>query len=395
MALPSRHAWFSSCLIACLPVLAGCANESTPVAVEAPPFVFRSLELEQKGGDGEQQWSLSSPEARYELSKRLVRARKPVGLLYRDGKPSFRIQSDLAYVINDGDKILLEGNVRLQQLTGRKLLIQGDRLRWSPVEGVLTMEQRPRAIDSESLISASEAELQQTTNELTLTGTVQLNRWTDSDRKGRPDSSLRSRAAQWNLDSGLLRAKGPILGQRRDAEGTVLEQLEGVSLDGNTLKGEITVQAPVIIKIPRENGVLKARATTWLFRDQIILSNEPFEADLDRIRITGNGFRADLGQTTVNVNGDCEITQPGERLKADRCRWNWSSEAILAEGQVRLKRDENDQVTRATRLEGTVGEEGRIAFTAPGSRVQSQVKIKDEGTSGTSVPRPQRNPVSF
>ena len=155
------------------------------------------------------------------------------------------------------------------------------------------------------------------------------------------------------------------------------------------------MQAPVIIKIPRENGVLKARATTWLFRDQIILSAEPFEADLDRTRITGNRFRADLGQTTVNVNGDCEITQPGERLKADRCRWNWSSESILAEGNVRLKRDENDQVTRATRLEGTVGKEGRIAFTAPGSRVQSQIKIQDEGTSGTSESRPQRNPVSF
>ena len=395
MTMPSRHAWFSSCLLASLPWLAGCADGDAPVAVEAPPFVFRSLELEQKSSTGQKEWSLSSPEARYELNRRLVRARRPVGLLFRNGKPSFRIQSDLAQVINDGEKILLEGNVKLQQLTGSKLLIQGDRLRWRPDQGVLTMEQRPRASDQESRISAREAELQQTTNELRLTGTVQLDRWSTSDRNARPDSSLRSGEAQWNLDTGQLNAKGPILGQRRDEEGTVLEQLEGQSLDGNTLKGEITVQAPVILRIPREKGVLRAKATTWLFRDQIIRSAEPFKADLDRTTIRGESFRADLGQSSVDVNGACEIRQPGEALKAERCRWNWSNEAVLAEGKVELRRDENDQVTRATRLEGTVGKEGRISFTAPGSKVQSEVRIPTEGPEGTPEARPQPNPVSF
>ena len=395
MALLSRQAWLSSCLLAGLPFLSGCADENTPVAVEAPPFVFRSLELEQKASNGQRQWSLSSPEARYELNKRLVRARRPVGLLFRNGKPSFRIQSDLAQVINDGEKILLEGNVKLQQLTGAKLLIQGDRLRWRPEQGVLTMEQRPRASDQESRISSRTAVLQQTTNELTLTGTVQLDRWSGADRTIPPDSSLRSGKAQWNLDSGQLKANGPVLGQRRDQEGTVLEQLEGQSLNGNTLKGEITVLSPVTLRIPREKGVLRAQATTWLFRKQVIRSTEPFEADLDRTRITGDGFRADLGETTVDVNGACEIRQPGEVLEAERCSWNWDSEDVLAEGQVRLRRDENDQVTRATRLEGTVGKEGRISFTAPGSKVQSEVRLPSEGKGGTPGSRPQPNPVSF
>ena len=83
MALLTRHAWLSSCLLAGLPFLGGCADENTPVAAEAPPFVFRSLELEQKASDGQLQWSLSSPEARYELNKRLVRALHGSGLQYR------------------------------------------------------------------------------------------------------------------------------------------------------------------------------------------------------------------------------------------------------------------------------------------------------------------------
>ena len=113
-------------------------------------------------------WSLNSPEARYELSRQLVRARDPIALLYKDGKPSFRVQSDLALVVNDGEQILLEGDVRLQQLNGAKLLIQGDRLRWQPEKGLLLIEQRPRATDGTSRIGASEAQLQQRTNDLTL-----------------------------------------------------------------------------------------------------------------------------------------------------------------------------------------------------------------------------------
>ena len=54
------------------------------------------------------------------------------------------------------------------------------------------MEQRPRATDQESRITARKAVLQQTTNELTLTGIVQLERWSNDDRTIPPDSSLRS-----------------------------------------------------------------------------------------------------------------------------------------------------------------------------------------------------------
>ena len=133
-------------MLAVITGLIGCADEGSGSTSEAPPFVFRSLKLNQKKPDGLMDWSLNSPEARYELSRQLVRARDPIALLYKDGKPSFRVQSDLALVVNDGEQILLEGDVRLQQLNGAKLLIQGDRLRWQPEQGLLLIEQRPRAV---------------------------------------------------------------------------------------------------------------------------------------------------------------------------------------------------------------------------------------------------------
>ena len=55
-------------------VLSGCADGGSGTTSAAPPFVFRSLKLDQKKPDGLMDWSLNSPEARYELSRQLVRA---------------------------------------------------------------------------------------------------------------------------------------------------------------------------------------------------------------------------------------------------------------------------------------------------------------------------------
>ena len=382
-------------MLAVITGLIGCADEGSGSTSEAPPFVFRSLKLNQKKPDGLMDWSLNSPEARYELSRQLVRARDPIALLYKDGKPSFRVQSDLALVVNDGEQILLEGDVRLQQLNGAKLLIQGDRLRWQPEQGLLLIEQRPRATDGTSRIGASEAQLQQRTNDLTLNGVVELERWNEDADASNPDTTLRTGPAQWNLDTGLLNAQGPVLGQRRDEEGTVLEQLQGQNLRGNTIQGDITVQAPVNVQIPREKGVLRAQDTTWNFREQTIRSEQPFEADLDEAEIAGGRFRADLNDTTVDVISDCRIEQPGEKLTADRCLWNWQSEEVLAEGNVQLLREANDQITRASRLEGRVGEEGLITFTAPGGKVESQVRFRSDEQDPSSGRRNQSAPVEF
>jgi LPS export ABC transporter protein LptC len=376
-------------------MLTGCVSEKPASTVQAPPFVFRSLKLEQKNKQGLMDWSLNSPEARYELTRRLVRAREPVGVLFRNGKPSFRVRSDLALVVNDGEQILLEGDVRLQQLNGSKLLIQGDRLRWRPEQGLLLIEQRPRATDEDSRISASEAQLLQQTNDLTLKGVVLLERWSGDAGPSRPDTTLRTGLAQWNLDSGLLNADGPVLAQRRDSEGTVLEQLRGRGLQGNTQVGDLMVKAPVVVRMPRQEGVLKALDTTWNFRTQTVRSAQPFEAELGKTRIDGRGFQAELEKSTVVVNGDCRIQQPGESLSAQTCQWNWGTEEVLAEGNVQLRRDANEQMTRASRLEGQVGEQGRITFLAPGGKVESQLRVPSHRSTESS-PRPRKSaPVAF
>ena len=360
------------------------------------PFVFRKLELEQKKSSGEIDWKLSSPEARYELSRRLVRANRPVGVLYNKNKPSFKVRADFAVVINDGEQIMLEGDVQVQQIDGKKILIKGERLRWQPQLPRLIMEQQPRAFDERSRITATVATLQQDTNDLTLSGPVQLDRWQDKlALTVKPDTAVRTGQAFWNLNDGALRADGPVLGQRRDQEGVVLEQLEGQELTGNTQEGVITVKSPVIVTMPKNKGLLRANDTNWNFRKQTLSSNDSFEGLINQTQINGDSFRAELDQSTVVIPEGCRIQQPGERLEAGQCRWNWKTDDVLATGGVRLERESNNQITEAQTLSGSVGEKGALTFSAPGNKVRSQVTIEEETNGQDPSSQRSKAPVSF
>ena len=133
-------------LAASLVVMTGC--QELPVSdQQAPPFVWRALSLNQRKPDGSRDWDLNSPEARYELDSRTVRAKRPSGVLYKSDQPGFRISADLATVLNDGELVVLEGNVRLQQLDQRRILIKGQRLVWTPDRSLMVLEQRPVAVD--------------------------------------------------------------------------------------------------------------------------------------------------------------------------------------------------------------------------------------------------------
>ena len=119
----------------------------------SPPLIFSSLNLESTKPNGNRDWSLKSPEARYDHSRRMVRVLSPTGIIYNNNEPSFSISSNIATIINDGELIILEGKVIVRQLSDRKALITGDRLRWEPRNSIITIDRRPHLRINPELIN--------------------------------------------------------------------------------------------------------------------------------------------------------------------------------------------------------------------------------------------------
>ena len=367
----------ASCFIL-ISLLVGCQTTDNIQMDEPIPFVFRSLNLRHKRVNGDRDWDLTSPEAKYESSRRIVRARLPEGILYKDSNPSFEISALNATIFNDGETVLLEGEVKLQQLGGQKVLIIGDRLRWTPDKSLMVIDQRPQALNSDSRLVAKRAEFQQQTHDLLLIGPTQLERWEEiRTPKQKPITIIRGRDGVWNLDSGKLVTQGPIMGTREPKGEDSIQTITSSGLRGNTKAGYIDLINPVGVNLPSENGNLQAKTTRWDFKREELESNKPFTGQLEKSSYSGDAFKVDLSGTTVQIPKTCKFKQPGEQLFADQCFFNWTTEKIKAIGNVVLKRDSNDQTTRSERLEGHVGEDGRVTFSSPGSQVLSELTLKE------------------
>ena len=367
--------------------LVGCRQQGAPNANAIPPFVFRSLDLNQRRSDGTRDWDLQSPEARYALDSRTVRAVNPKGVLYRQDNPSFQIRADLATVLNDGELVVLEGDVELQQLNQGRVTVTGDRLVWTPSQSQMVIDQNPRAVDGTSELSVDHLTFDVQRDTLLFRGDTLWTRWTsERSTEKRPSSTLTSRNGFWNLQSGSLESQGPVLIQRIDGE-----MVTATGLEGNTLKQHIDLLAPVLMILPKEQGQIKTGKTRWDFGRQELTTKADVLARLKQATIRGRGFRVNQVGERVTIPSSCELIQPDQHLSAQRCSWNWGDDSVVAEGDVVLKRTAFDQTTRASRLEGVLNADGEIRFGAPGRRVTSTIKFKTPNQSDGA----NRSPVSF
>jgi len=373
MAMPLDHvARRLSLLVAGLVVSSGC--QTLPETdQQAPPFVLRALSLNQRKPDGSRDWDLNSPEARYDLDSRTVRAKRPSGVLYQSDRPGFRISADLATVLNDGELVVLEGDVRLQQLNHQRILIQGQRLVWTPDRSLMVLEQRPVAVDDETRLTSPRLEYRTDTDNLTFQGPARLHRW-DNGRTADtpPDTLIQVDRGSWNLGTGRLDAAGPVQGERQPDRSLTASRLEG-----NTKKGYLDLVEPVRVRLGDSEDELRAGRTRWNYQRRELRSVSPFTARFEAGNASGTGFVLDEESTTVTIPRDCRVNQPGEQLFAQRCRWNWSTDRVRAEGDVEVRREALKQITRASVLEGTIGEDGKLRFRGGVDRVQSQIRLEE------------------
>lgn len=389
----------------CLGLLAGCES-ITPKQETTEPFLFRSLDLRQQDPQGRPAWSLTSPEARYDIAKRLAKARQPRGLIYRNGQPQYDIRANGGTVLNNGEVIQLEGAVVVTLLGPDPVEIHADQLRWIPRQDLMEIDRRPWARDQRSRLSAESARFYVLQDRLELRGNPELRQWTSAakgrsnfDGLGPADLVLKTTSATWHPRTGVLVATGPVQGTHRQNQGSG-QTLRARALGGNLRQQRLVLEAPVQVIDASRKAVLEAQGTVWDLAARRLSSDEPFKARIDRLQVRGERLSIDLANETVAIPQACQLVQPGEQLQANQCLWHWPNGQIRAMGKVVVRRQANQQITRAEQLQGQIGSNGLALFSSPGTRVQSQLNLptagsKPPGASNAGRPRPVAPPVMF
>jgi len=372
-------------------LLVGCVSRTREPA-PPEPFVFRSLDLRQQDGRGHPAWELTSPEARYDLIRRLAQARQPSGTVFRRGKPHITVQAQRGTVIGDGQAIQLEGDVLITLLGRDPVRIRGDQARWLPRQNLMVIDRQPVATNRRARVSAQIARYLLAEDRLELRGSPLLEQWT----KPQPAAATRSAApirvlalsVDWRPGQGDLRATGPVRGLRSDLT------LTASGLRGNLRQGVLDLLEPVRLRNRSGSTWLQARLTRWGINEGWLATDLPFSGALKQLRTRGDALRLDLERETALVPSGCRLDQPGEQLQAQRCLWHWPTGRFQASGAVELRRSAYRQITSGSQLNGRIGPEGQAQFSNPGARVFSQVTLPPRGPARPQQPR-ATPPVTF
>ncbi len=369
----SSRAWR---LAVVLLLLTGCGRNQVAREEAATPFVFRTLNLRQQDVLGRPNWELTSPEARYDLRRRVARALRPRGVIYNNGQPAYRVEASTGTVISDGAVILLEGTIRLQRLGKQPVMIQGSRVRWVPERKLMEIDRHPEGFDPHTRLSADRATFRIDKDTLELSGQPRLQRWDKpfdpflANPAGDPQVVVTVASVQWQPGSGRLVARGPIRGQRRPPGSPAdrpSQTLTAASLSGNTQSQRFNLAPPVLFQDPTVKGGVSA---------------------------SGKALEVEAARQLIRIPAGCLIQQDGASLQADSCLWNWETQAIAADGGVLVQRPQNNQLTRATMLRGQLGDKGLVVFSSPGGRVFSRFQVPASKTPPRPAPpRPKPEPI--
>ena len=380
-----------------LGLLAGCES-TTPNQEPTEPFLFRSLDLRQQDPQGRPAWSLTSPEARYDIGQRLAKARQPRGQIYRNGQPRYAIRANGGTVLNNGEVIQLEGAVVVTLLGPDPVRIHAEQIRWIPRQDLMEIDRRPWASDHRSRLTAESARFYVLQDRLELRGNPQLRQWSSAPKGrlnpvglGPADLVLTAKSATWHPSTGVLVASGPVQGIHRETNGQG-QTLRARALGGNLRRQVLALEAPVQVVDASRKAVLGAQRSVWDLAARRLSSDQPFRASIDRLQVRGDRLAINLGTETVAIPQGCQLVQPGEQLTAQACLWHWPNGQIRARGAVVVRRQANGQITRADQLQGRIGNNGLVVFSSPGTKVYSQLTLPARAATPPAGSRPGPRP---
>lgn len=356
-------------------LLSGCIPQE-PRPVPPKPFQFRRLDLSQNDARGRRLWELQSPRAQYSLDQRQATVEGPRGRLFHQGAPAYAISARQGVVIKDGEQVQLNGDVSLRTLDGRQVLIRAQQAVWRPAAHTIDLTGEPVAEEGRQRLTAASARFHTADERLELTGQPRLRIW-DQAPLGRGPASVdvAIQNGAWNTANGQLTAAGPVNGLQRRGQGRPDRQLTASALEGNTREDWLDLLAPVTMNDPGEQSSLKAERSRWWYRQNRITTEAPAQATVRQLSIAGADVEVRQNERQIRVGRSCQLIQPKESLRADRCLWNWGTGALQADGSVELRRSSMRQVTRAATLQGTTDARGQVTVAAPGQRVTTVIEV--------------------
>lgn len=305
------------------------AEDSSAVQNLESDLTFNNITLKQADDQGQTLWEIEADQATYSQDQQVAKVENPKGELFQDGKAIFRISAQGGEVQQNGEKVLLNGQIVATDLRDGTVL-RGGQLEWRPQEDVLIVRDQLTASSPQLRVSASEARAYSRDRRVELVGKVVA---TSRD----PALRLNAEQLTWRL------ADQRIVSDRR----IQVQRLDGNRVSDRAIADQADVNLKTKVATLRQNANLTlqdppvqvgSNLLVWNLQDRTLVSNQPVTVQQrqQQITLTADQGRLDMNRRVVYLDRNVRaISQRNQsELDADSLTWNMGSQQVVAEGNV-------------------------------------------------------------
>lgn len=331
-----------------------CRDRATPEAesdeeVSEPErnLTFDNITLEQSGEGGEVVWRMTADKAVYSQDRQSADVEKPSGDFLRDGEPTLKVQAETGKVLDDGERIILEGNVIATDVESGAVL-RGDEMEWRTGEDLVIVRNNVIGTHPDFSIAADEAQASIEEQQIEVSGNVVAVSKED-------DIQLAAEHLIWFLDDERLVSDRPLR----------IQQMEGRRVTGRASSDRAEFDMAAQVARLEENAVVIAQdppirvegdALQWNLENNTVRASQRFTVvhRQEQVTMTADQGQGNLETQVFRMNGNVIVVaqQNQGRLTSNQLTWTIPTQEILAEGSVVYRQAEPEFNLRGEVAEG-------------------------------------------
>ena len=282
--------------------------------------------LQQSNQTGNLVWKVKAQKTTYTDDRKVGYLEEITANLLQEGEVILKLKGDRGEVREQGNLILLQQNIVASDARN-EMVLQGDLVKWRPLENTLAITENLTANRAKTSLSAIRAIYNTDRESLDLIDQVVVN-------STNPDLILKSDRATWQIPQQKIVTNTQATVVRYQAN-TITDRLLSNNITVDLAQQTANLNNNFELRSLKPQLKVAGKTATWNYQLRTIASNQPVQAVANELTVTGNQSKIDLDRELVILSQGIEgKTATTETIYAQNASWAIANHEITATGNV-------------------------------------------------------------
>jgi LPS export ABC transporter protein LptC len=339
-------------------------------------LTINNFSVEQSDPAGKLWWRLKAKEAVYTVDRKVAKATDLVGELYQDNQVVLKLSAKAADVEQDGQKILLRGDVTAKE-TRNTLAVSSQELEWRPTEDILTIRKNVRATHPKVQAQGTSGKYVSRQQRLEMFDDIVA--WAPAQ-----NIRLQTNYLQWQIDSQKITSNKPVQVERyRDRQ--LIEQVNANQLSYSVDQQIVQLNNNVRFQSVKPAITFTAGSARWQVQQQLITAAQALKIihKQEQATFTADQGTMDLDKNIATLTGHTQgiASRNQAQLQADRLTWQIDNQQIVGTGKVRYQQQQPNLILLGVKGVGKLQDQSVVVTGNNQQLVETQIIPTDNPTT--------------